>query len=258
MTTDRPTVGANRVLAVNGITSCPAEHLQEIAAAEHIKILFRSIDDEPGFGGQLVYKGKKTGILINTCISNSGKHNFTFAHELGHYFLRHPPSYTMDGQSGFRCTATDMDASRNPQETEANRFAVELLMPVDMFRPLMAGAPLDYTLINSLARQFRVSKHASGNRVLEFARDACIIIRTSGFNITEQRTSQAAKHRLTTLNQIPQGTAAYEAIANKKSQTNFSECDPKKWLAKTDAAFCLYECTRGDWEHGVAMTILRF
>ncbi len=256
--TDRPTVEANRILSVNGITSCPAEHLQDIAAAEHIKVLFRSINDEPSFGGQLVYKGKKTGILVNTCIPNSGKHNFTFAHELGHYFLRHPPSYTMDGQSGFRCTAADMDTSRNPQETEANRFAVELLMPVDMFRPLMAGAPLDYTLINSLARQFRVSKHASGNRVLEFTRDVCIIIRTSGFNITEQRTSQAAKRHLLPLFQIPQGTAAYEAISKKKNQIDFTECDPVKWLAKTNPALRLYECTRGDWEHGVATTILKW
>lgn len=147
---------------------------------------------------------------------------------------------------------------RDPQKIEASKFAVELLMPVDMFCQLMAQAPLDYTLINSLARQFRVSKHASGNRILEFTRDSCIIIRTSVFNITDRRTSQAAKRHLLPLVQIPHGTAAFQAISNKKNQIDFTECDPAKWLTKTNAVFRLYEYTRGDWEHCVATTILKW
>lgn len=106
---DHPTSEANRVLASHGITGYPAEHLQAIADAEKIKVLFYSIDDEPDFGGQLVYQGEKVGILVNTCIPHTGKHNFTFGHELGHYFLHHAPTYTMDGQSGFRCSRTDME-----------------------------------------------------------------------------------------------------------------------------------------------------
>lgn len=253
---DRPSVEANRVLAVNGITSWPAEYLQNIASAERIKVLFRPIDDEPDFGGQLVYKGKKTGILVNTCIPSNGKHNFTFAHELGHYFLHHPPAYTMDGQSGFRCTATDMDTSRNPQETEANRFAVELLMPKDMFRPLMAGAPLDYTLINSLARQFRVSKHACCNRLLEFTKEPYIVVWSQGYTITEIRTSPSARLKIALLKNIPKETTAYDAITLKKNQNGFAACDPTKWLVRSNFNR-LYECTRGNWKNDVAMTILQ-
>ena len=51
---DKPTAEANRVLAINSIVDCPARHLQRIADTEHIKVLFRSINDEPDFGGQLV------------------------------------------------------------------------------------------------------------------------------------------------------------------------------------------------------------
>lgn len=255
---DRISVEANRVLAVNGIIDWPAEHLQKIAAAEHIKVLFCSIDDEPDFGGQLVYKGKKTGILVNTCIPSDGKHNFTFAHELGHYFLRHPPAYTMDGQNGFRCTTADMNTSRNPQEIEANLFAVELLMPVDMFRPLMAGAPLDYTLIGNLARQFRVSKHACCNRLLEFTREPYIVVRSKGFEITEIRMSLAARQKALAFQYIPMGTAAYTAITAKKNQSAYKECNPAKWLVNPNQSIRLYEWTRGDWSHGVAMTILKY
>ena len=50
---------------------------------------------------------------------------------------------------------------------EANVFAVELLMPEKSFRPSMAGAPFDFTLINSLAREYQVSKQTCGYRILE-------------------------------------------------------------------------------------------
>lgn len=258
MMIDKPSAEANRVLSVHSIIGYPAEHLQSIADAEHIKVLFRSIKDEPDFGGQLVYKGNKAGILVNTCIPNSGKHNFTFAHELGHYFLRHTPAYTMDDQRGFRCTAKDMETSRNPHETEANRFAAALLMPEERFRFAMMGAVLDYALINNLARQFRVSKHACCNRLLEFTKEPYIVVRSKGFEVTEIRTSLAARGKMPALKQIPQDTAAYTAITMKKNQGGFTKCVPSHWAINLPASIPLYEWTHGAWEHGIAMTILRF
>lgn len=207
---------ANRVLSINGISSCPAEHLRQIAASENIKVLFSSVDDEPDFGGQLIYSGKKAGILVNTCIPNAGKHNFTLSHELGHYFLKHTPSYEMDGLRGFRCTAKDMESDRNTQEYEANRFASALLMPEDQFYISMVGSMLDYTLIGNLARQFRVSKHACCNRLLEFAKEPYIVVWSQGYSITEIRTSSAARRKFLPFKSIPKNTAAYEAITQRK------------------------------------------
>lgn len=255
---DKPSVEAKRVLYAHSIIDCPAEHLQSIAEAEHIKVLFRDINDEPDFGGQLVYKGDKAGILVNTCIPNSGKHHFTFAHELGHYFLRHLPAYTLDGQRGFRCTAKDMETSRNTQETEANRFAAALLMPEEQFRIAMIGAVLDYTLISNLARQFRVSKHACCNRLLEFIKEPYIVVRSKGFKVTEIRTSYAARGKIPALKQIPQNTAAHTAIMMKENQGGFMECEPTHWSISLPSSIPLYEWTHGAWEHGIAMTILRF
>lgn len=255
---DKPSAEAKRVLAINNIVGCPAEHLQNIADAEHIKVLFRSIADEPDFGGQLVYKGAKTGILVNTCIPYSGKHNFTFAHELGHYFLRHTPAYIMNGQQGFRCTSRDMESSHNPQEVEANRFAASLLMPEEQFRFSMMGATLDYTLINNMARQFRVSKHACCNRLLEFTKDPYIVVRSKGVEITEIRASLTARAKLPTLKQISLDTAAYTAITTKKNQGSFTKSVPENWNINLPTSIPLYEWTHGAWEHGVAMTILRW
>ena len=210
------------------------------------------------FSGALLFRGDKRAILLNTAIPNAGRQNFTLAHELGHYFLRHKPDFQQSGEMGFRCSPKDMKDTYRPQEIAANRFATELLMPASQFRPMMSGAPLDYTLINHLARYFAVSKHACGSRILEFTKDACIIIRTSSFSITGKNESLTARRRLLPLTHIPVGSAAYSAIQNKENQIAFSEADSALWLARINPTIQLYECTRGSWENNVATTILKW
>lgn len=253
-----PEVKARWVLETRGILDSPAFHLDEIAASERIKVKRCSLPNDMDFSGALLFRGDKRGILLNTAIPNAGRHNFTLAHELGHYFLQHKPDFQQSGKLGFRCSPKDMKDTHRPQEIAANRFATELLMPASQFRSMMSGAPLDYTLINYLARHFAVSKHACGSRVLEFTRDACIIIRTSGFTISGKSESLAARKRLLPLTHIPMGSAAYRAIRNEENQVAFSEADPALWLTKTNPAIQLYECTRGSWKSGVATTILKW
>lgn len=253
-----PAAKAIMVLASMGITDPPAYHLDEIAKAQKIRVSKTSLPNDRNFSGALLFRGDKRGILLNTVISNKGRINFTFAHELGHHFLEHKPDYQQSGQFGFHCSPKDMEESHRPQEREANLFAVELLMPTEQFRPMMSGAPLDYTLINSLARSFVVSKHACGSRILEFTRDACIIIHTRGFEITSKAASSAARGRLLPMQQIPAGTAAYKAIQEKRNQLDFSIADPMKWLLRSNPGIQLYECTRGSWVDGVATTILKW
>lgn len=143
------------VLETMGILDTPALHLDEIAASQKIKIGLRPLTNDMDFSGALLFRGDKQAILLNTAIPNAGRQNFTLAHEWGHYFLQHKPDFQQSGEIGFRCSPKDMKDTHKPQEIAANRFATELLMPASQFRPMMIGAPLDYTLINHLARYFR-------------------------------------------------------------------------------------------------------
>ena len=253
-----PEAKAKWVLETMSILDTPAFHLDEIAASQKIKIGRCPLTNDKDFSGALLFRGDKRAILLNTAISNAGRQNFTFAHELGHYFLQHKPDFQQRGEMGFRCSPKDMKDTHRPQEIAANRFATELLMPATQFRPMMSGAPLDYTLINSLARNFVVSKHACGSRILEFTREACIIIHTRGFEITNKGASSAARGRIMSMMQIPPGTAAYKAIQKKQSQLDFPEADPTKWLVRSNPGIQLYECTRGSWGDDVATTILKW
>ncbi|WP_211228753.1 ImmA/IrrE family metallo-endopeptidase [Desulfovibrio cuneatus] len=246
------------VLETLGVSGPPTTALHAIADHEGIRYLYRNLPNDPGLSGQLLFKGDKKGIIVNTHNGNPGKHAFTFAHELGHYFLEHTPSFTKDGNTGFWCSTDDIKHNYKKQEAEANRFAVALLMPEHLFRPLMAGSVLDFTLINSLAREFQVSKHACANRALDFVREPYAVILSNRNTITTHKSSRAALGFLRTITHIPQGTAAHNTIVNKRNQESFAACEPEKWLTRSVPGCVVYEWTRGNFMREVAMTILRW
>ena len=123
-----PAVKARWVLETKGVVGPPALALHDIAKREGIRYLYRLLPNDPKLSGELIYKGNQKGILINTHINSPKRHTFTFAHELGHYFLEHKPEYVRDGRTGFWCTVDDVLHGKRQKEQEANAFDVELLM----------------------------------------------------------------------------------------------------------------------------------
>ena len=254
-----PAAKAKWVLETKNVTGIPARALHDIARSEKIRICMEPFPEEPNFSGELLFKGDKRAIIINTHIQSSRRHTFTFAHELGHYFLQHAPTYEQDDAAGILCTKESIKFEVNKQEREANAFAVELLMPESRFLPMMLGAAVDFTLIRNLARLFAVSQQACSYRILDFTRSPCAIIHTeNNGRVSGMKVSRAGRGFLRNIVTIPQGTLAHTAISSQRRQENFMECDPAKWLIKYTGATRLFSCTRGIFEKGVAMTILRW
>src|SRR5689334_2637803 len=89
----------------------------------------------PGFDGALYRApaGKSGwGIIYNDALTSPGRINFTLAHEFGHYLL-----HRIDYPQGIQCSAQDVAGWDSPYgqiEQQANRFAANLLMPLDDFR----------------------------------------------------------------------------------------------------------------------------
>lgn len=87
-----------------------------------------------------------SGVIFVNKNDLSVRKRFTVAHELGHYFLHEGKAMV-----SFR-------GGRGDDETEANRFAAELLMPEDLVRKDHRGRPA--VIPRSMAEVFQVSTSA--------------------------------------------------------------------------------------------------
>lgn len=57
-----PVFMARWVLETKGVTGTPAEHLQDIAHQENIRVKYACLPNDPELGGQLLYKGEKKAL----------------------------------------------------------------------------------------------------------------------------------------------------------------------------------------------------
>jgi Zn-dependent peptidase ImmA (M78 family) len=164
------------------LAKCIHQHLADLALPVVVKRVAAEVGieeirgEEAGFEGMLIADAdKRHGIIVYNRRGPIERHRFTIAHELGHLLIpSHDARYTCLERD--LCTYTDRD-ERSRKEAEANRFAVELLMPAETFcrRMRRLGSPeLDHVVI--LAREFGTSKEATARRFVDLAQETCAIV----------------------------------------------------------------------------------
>lgn len=116
----------------------------------------------PGVSGMIVRHDPNAGDSGFVCYVDesepSVRQRFTAAHELGH-FVYHRSLIGETHQDNYLLRA---DGFSSFQETQANQFAADLLMPRDLIATAMNSG---YTTVEQLARLFQVSKIAMGIRL---------------------------------------------------------------------------------------------
>ncbi len=128
--------------------------LYKIARDENILVSDNPNLDFDGIDGLIQKNNGRVEIVLNPTTPITRK-RFTFAHELGHYFLGH----LTDEAPCFRDNRQSYDLYHfDPQETQANNFAAALLMPEDKINDLILNR--DVTSIPLLAKIFNVSEQA--------------------------------------------------------------------------------------------------
>lgn len=118
-----------RFARVNNIETCPMD-TRSLIKALGIGISSYPMEDQKS--GYLKNEEGRWVIGINS-MHHPKRQRFTMAHELGHYFLHKDTEGDLEDTILFRSTGYGDKGI----ESEANKFAAELLMPEDMFRELV-------------------------------------------------------------------------------------------------------------------------
>lgn len=128
----------------------------------------------PGFDGGLFKDSqtKKWLLLYNQSVESLGRIRFTQAHELGHYILHR------QAKESFQCSEEDMlnwDIEEKDMESQADKFAANLLMPLHDFRKQVTNT-VDLDTLGFCADRYGVSLTAAILRWLEHTDQKAVVI----------------------------------------------------------------------------------
>lgn len=164
--------------------------------------------------GEIVSFGEKSIITINSSIQYETKKRFATAHELGHYELHKNLTPIISD--------TEYDLvnwyQAGPQETEANEFAAEFLMPSELFYAECEEYFFDPSLITHLAELFEVSKTAAVLRFVKRGNHPVCVIYCKDNKMKWFRPSEDWKYYLEFERDKhpPTDSVAYELFTTKK------------------------------------------
>jgi len=150
--------GANRAkklldeIGYNEITNIPMDIIVASLGATLMETPMNHAD------GKIIRGNSKTLIKINSNIPFPKKKRFTIAHEIGHLLLHDKLKFHNENSNTLNWFKnTEDQAKKGKQEWEANDFAVELLMPEDLFRLECLKKPFNPQLLINLSYRFKTS-----------------------------------------------------------------------------------------------------
>jgi Zn-dependent peptidase ImmA (M78 family) len=205
----------------------PVEELALKVGIEEFKEL-----EADTFEGALVTDADKTrGVILTKAGTRDERRRFTIGHELGHFLI---PSHKGNRQ----CSAADLRETRRDndhrrQEAEANRFSAGLLMPRPWFVRDMRGlGEADVTHVQTLAKQYKTSLEACGNRYIELTDDTCaLVFSKDGVIRYTRRADKFPSLTVKTGDRLPSDCSSLRAPATPlRVATSWAELDGSTWL----------------------------
>jgi len=169
------------------------------------------LDHIEGAEARLNRSINKGFITVSNEIPEEGRVRFNIAHELGHYELH------KDEKTLTICTDEDLNQWYQTQghlEMSANVFAAELLMPENLFKPLVKNRKPSFAEIIKLANIFNTTIMATATKFVEHTDEVCCLFISKEKKIKRFGTSKDFSYRVRlpgeSLNQDSEGYGFFE------------------------------------------------
>lgn len=223
----------------DGFSSNNITLLDEIVISEELSVYHDHYEDS--FDGMLVYDEKDFHIHVNVDKGNlekSKRGRFTFAHELGHYFIDEHRIGLMRGILQPHASQHELNR-RDLIEEEADYFAGSLLMPENRFRIQSSRKMFSLDTITELSDSFQASILATVLRFTEIGTHEMMAVvsennRVKWYSRHKDFPQWAFKFKVGQA--IPPTTVAGEFFTKKDSRyTGIEDVSPDDWFYPKDA-----------------------
>lgn len=197
-------------------------------------------------------------IVYNSAVRSEGRKRFTIAHEFGHYILhRHE-------RNRFECGDGDIetgDGNDRDIESEADKFASTLLMPLDDFRKQVDGHPISFDLLGHCADRYGVSLTAAALRWTEIAEKRAVLMASRDDHLLWSKSNQAAFRsgayfatRKNTI-ELPQDALAHSSNLSAVG-AQMQSTRAQTWFPREPVSMPLTEMTRVAGQYDYSLTLL--
>jgi len=157
---------------------CPTGIVSPKIIAQKKGITFSASNYGDAFDGLIEVENGNFHIFINIKQDGNIDHarpRFTFAHELGHYFIDEHRQALLDGRTPSHPSYTNF-ASKNPIEMEADYFASCLLLPETRVRIDCLKKVFNFQLVEDISKAYQASITATVLRLMTIDKHPIMLV----------------------------------------------------------------------------------
>ena len=218
----------------------PAELLDELGIINPVDIDIEAIAEycgatvlyQPlqGAEARIIGHGDRAIITVNEA-SPRGRQRFSVGHELGHWaWDRGKVAISCDDRK-FAGEWTGKD-----KESVANKYASDLLMPVQMFKPAVGRKNVTFETVRMLADVFQSSLTATAIRLVQHGTSPSMVVCSSATGRKWfVRSRELEEANLWPLKHLSQDSLAFNLMRGTKSGTAPEDVDADAWIDHPDA-----------------------
>lgn len=148
-----------------GLENIEGTRVNLLKIAEDRNITYSYNDYGEFFDGMLEYSENEFHIFINEKNRTDRRQRFTFAHELGHYFIDEHRNALISGSIVPHGSQTNF-SSNLEIEREADLFASNLIMPESIFRAELKRTKFSLKSVYRFSEHFEISLTAGAVRMI--------------------------------------------------------------------------------------------